>query len=110
MHGLILLALVTLLYAGYNLFVKMSSGHVADKVTSTVLATMCLQFTALVVSTLFAIYLLRKGGQVLQLSPSAYGWAAAAGHLAGSRAGFPPCYSNLTQNWISFQDTDLLLR
>ena len=84
MHGLILLALVTLLYAGYNLFVKMSSGHVADKVTSTVLATMCLQFTALVVSTLFAIYLLRKGGQVLQLSPSAYGWAAAAGLCIGA--------------------------
>ena len=47
MHGLILLASVTLLYAGYNLFVKISSGHIADKVTSTVLATICLQFTCL---------------------------------------------------------------
>ena len=84
MQGLILLASVTLLYAGYNLFVKVSSGHVAEKVTSTVLATICLQITALMVSTLFAIHLLRKGGQVLQLSPSTYGWAAAAGLCIGA--------------------------
>jgi len=62
MQGLILLVSVTLLYAGYNLFVKVSSGHVAEKVTSTVLATTCLQYTALLVSTLFAIHLPRKGG------------------------------------------------
>ncbi len=84
MQGLILLISVTLLYAGYNLFVKVSSGHVAEKVTSTVLATICLQFTALLVSTLFAIYLLRKGGQVLALGPPAYGWAMAAGLCIGA--------------------------
>ena len=84
MQGLILLVSVTLLYAGYNLFVKVSSGHVTEKVTSTVLAITCLQYTALLVSTLFAIHLPRKGGQVLALGPPAYGWAAAADLCIGA--------------------------
>ena len=70
--GFLLLALVTLLYAGYNLFVKVSSDHVPDGVTSTVLATICLQFAALLLSTIFAVYPLRQGTQVLQLHTPAY--------------------------------------
>ena len=84
MPGLILLALVTLLYAGYNLFVKVSSDHVPDGVTSTVLATICLQFSALLLSTIFAVYLLRQGNQELQLNTPTYGWAVAAGLCIGA--------------------------
>ena len=84
MSGLLLLTLVTLLYAGYNLFIKASSSHIPDKVTSSVLATICLQFSALLLSTFFAIYLLRKGGQTLQLNNQAYAWAAAAGLCIGA--------------------------
>jgi hypothetical protein len=83
MPGFLLLALVTLLYAGYNLFVKVSIDHVPDGVTSAVLATICLQFAALLLSTIFAVYLLRQGNQVLQLNTPAYAWAVAAG-LYGS--------------------------
>ena len=84
MPALILLALVTLLYAGYNLFVKVSSDHVPDGVTSTVLATICLQFSALLLSTIFAVYLLRQGNQELQLNTPTYGWAVAAGLCIGA--------------------------
>ena len=84
MPGFLLLALVTLLYAGYNLFVKVSSDRVSDGVTSTVLATICLQFAALLLSTIFAVYLLRQGNQVLQLNTPTYAWAVAAGLCIGA--------------------------
>ena len=81
--GILLLLAITLLYAGYNLFVKVSSGHVPAAVTSTVLATICLQLAALAVSGAFALLLLARGGQVLALSPAASAWAVAAGLCIG---------------------------
>ncbi len=83
MSSLLLLTLVTLLYVGYNLFIKASSNHIPDKVTSSDLATICLQFCALLLSTFFAIYLLRKSSQTLQLNNQAYAWAATAGLCIG---------------------------
>ena len=83
MPGFLLLALVTLLYAGYNVFVKVSIDHVPDGVTSAVLAPICLQFAALLLSTIFIVYLLQQGNQVLQLNTPAYAWAVTAG-LYGS--------------------------
>ena len=65
MTTILLLTSVTLLYAGYNLLVKILSEHVPNLATSTVLATNCLQIAALVVSSIFAIYLLSRGGQIL---------------------------------------------
>ena len=81
--GVLLLSAITALYAGYNLLVKVSSNHVPESATSTVLATICLQLAALAASGTFAIVLLARGGHVLKLSPAAYAWAAGAGLCIG---------------------------
>ena len=84
MATILLLISVTVLYAGYNLLVKISSEHVPNLATSTVMATICLQIAALAVSSIFAIYLLSRGGQILQLSWPTYAWAAMAGLCIGA--------------------------
>ena len=81
--GLLLLTAITILYAGYNLLVKVSSLHVPAAATSTVLATICLQLAALAASATFAALLIARGGQVLTLSSAAYAWAAGAGLCIG---------------------------
>ena len=81
--GLLLLFAITVLYAGYNLLVKVSTLHVPAAATSTVLATICLQLAALAASCTFALALLARGGHVLKLSPAAYGWAVGAGLCIG---------------------------
>lgn len=81
--GIFLLCAITALYAGYNLLVKVSSNYVPESATSTVLATVCLQITALAVSGTFALLLLARGGHVLKLSTAAYAWAAGAGLCIG---------------------------
>ena len=81
--GILLLTAITALYAGYNLLVKVSSNHVPESATTTVLATICLQLAALAASGTFALVLLARGGQVLKLSTTAYVWAAAAGLCIG---------------------------
>ncbi len=78
MAGLLLLVTVTTLYAGYNLFIKVSAAHVPATATSTIAATICLQIAALMTSILFLSIALIRGGQVLQLTWGAYAWAAAA--------------------------------
>ena len=81
--GILLLTAITALYAGYNLLVKVSSNHVPESATTTVLATICLQLAALAASGTFALVLLARGGQVLKLSTTAYVWAAVAGLCIG---------------------------
>ena len=81
--GVVLLAAITVLYAGYNLLVKVSSTQVPEAATSTVLATICLQLAALGASCTFAAFLLARGGHSLALSPAAYWWAGAAGLCIG---------------------------
>ena len=81
--GIFLLIAITVLYAGYNLLVKVSSNYVPESATSTVLATICLQLAALAASGTFALLLLARGGHVLKLSATAYAWAAAAGLCIG---------------------------
>ena len=83
MAGLLLLATVTTLYAGYNLLIKVSAAHVPATATSTIAATICLQIAALMTSILFLSIALIRGGQVLQLTWGAYIWAAAAGLCIG---------------------------
>ena len=80
----LLLLTATLLYAGYNLLIKVSGTHVPQEATSIILGVICLQLAALTTSIAFAgsLYLL-KGEQSFQLSPSAYLWAAAAGFCIG---------------------------
>jgi len=81
--SLLLLLAVTGLYAGYNLFVKVSSSYVPVAATSTVLATICLQLAALAASISFLSFLALRGGHVLSLPTRAYGWAVAAGLCIG---------------------------
>ncbi len=83
MAGLLLLVTVTMLYAGYNLLIKVSAAHVPATATSTIAATICLQVAALMTSILFLSIALIRGGQVLQLTWGAYTWAAAAGLCIG---------------------------
>jgi len=83
MAGVILLAAVTTLYAGYNLFIKVSGGHVPAEATTTILATICLQVAALFASSVFLGLLILRGGHVLSLSMGSYFWAAMAGLCIG---------------------------
>ncbi len=84
MVAAMLLAAVTLLYAGYNLLVKLSGTHVPAAATTTVLATVCLQAAALSTSLLFLGFLAIQGGHVFSLTPRAYVWAALAGLCIGA--------------------------
>lgn len=79
-----LLAAVTLLYAGYNLLIKLSGAHVPASATTTVLATLCLQLAALSTSLLFLGVLAMQGGHVFALAPRAYVWAVLAGVCIGA--------------------------
>ena len=83
MAGLILLATVTALYAGYNLFVKMAGVQVPAEATTTILATISIQLAALFTSGVFLSVLLMRGGQVFSLSNGTYFWAVLAGICIG---------------------------
>jgi drug/metabolite transporter (DMT)-like permease len=84
MPGIALLVAVTILYAGYNLLIKVSGNFVPAAATTTILATISLQLAALVASGLFLGFLALRGGQVFSLSSNTYVWAALAGLCAGS--------------------------
>ncbi len=80
----LLLLTATLLYAGYNLLIKVSGSHVPEEATSTVLGVICLQLAALTTSITYAGSLfLFRGDQHLQLTTPAYLWAVAAGVCIG---------------------------
>jgi len=79
-----LLCLITLLYAGYNLFIKASGSHVPEGVTTTLLATLCVQVFALVSSLAFFGFLSLQGGHSFRLSQPSYLYAAAAGLCIGA--------------------------
>ena len=79
-----LLALVTLAYAGYNLFVKASGSHAPAEATTTILATLCLQAGAVVSALTFFAFLAAQGGHNFRLTSPAYGYAVAAGLCIGA--------------------------
>ena len=83
MTGAMLLAAVTVLYAGYNLFIKISGGHVPATATTTILATICIQVAALATSLLFLAALAARGSHVFSLSAGSYLWALVAGICIG---------------------------
>ena len=83
MKTLLLLALVTLCYASYNLLVKVSSSHVPSPDLPPILATIGLQLAALSVSLVYLAYLLKAGVEVT-LPGRVYGWAIAAGLCIGA--------------------------
>ena len=80
----VLLAAITVLYAGYNIFIKVSGDFVPTTATTTVLATLCLQASAFITSLIFLGYLWTRQGQVFTLSPQTYLWAAVAGICIGA--------------------------
>ena len=79
-----LLCLITLLYAGYNLFIKVSGGHVPETASTTLLATLCVQVFALAASSIFFAFLSVQGGHSFRLNQSVYLYAAAAGLCIGA--------------------------
>jgi hypothetical protein len=96
MNAWVLLLIVTFLYAGYNLFVKVAGGHASGAATTTILATITLQLTALTTSTVFGIFLLLRGGQVFSLPSASYGWAVIAGLcIGGAEIGYFYLFSGL---------------
>ncbi len=80
----VLLLTVTALYAGYNLLIKLATDQVPQEATSTILATISLQVTALATSLIFAAALGFRGGQTLALPAGALGWAIGAGLCIGA--------------------------
>lgn len=84
MVAIALLVVVTILYAGYNLAIKLSGTYLPATATTTILGTILLQLMALSTSGLFLGFLALRGGQVFSLSSRAYLWAALAGLCAGA--------------------------
>lgn len=82
MRAIILLILITLCYAAYNLLVKISSNHSGSIANAPILATIVLQATALSISTVYLIYLTRQNISVA-LPSKALLWAAGAGFCIG---------------------------
>ena len=82
--SLVLLLGITVLYAGYNLLVKVSSGHLPATSSTPILATISLQTAALAVSAAYAAGLIFHGGHVLAISRPAVAWAVAAGLCIGA--------------------------
>jgi drug/metabolite transporter (DMT)-like permease len=84
MAAIALLVTVTMLYAGYNVLIKVSGTYVPATATTTILATISLQLATLVASMLFLGFLVFRGGQTFSLTAGSYVWAALAGLCIGS--------------------------
>jgi drug/metabolite transporter (DMT)-like permease len=81
--AVLLLTLVTLAYAGYNILIRFSGGHAPAGASTTILATLCLQAGAVIASTCFLAFLLLQGGHSFRLTTPAYLWALGAGLCIG---------------------------
>lgn len=79
-----LLVLVTIFYAAYNFLVKVSSEHVPQQATTTILLTITLQVAALACSILYLGTLLAGGKHSFALTMPAFAWAAGAGIAIGA--------------------------
>ncbi|MXZ80271.1 MAG: EamA family transporter [Gammaproteobacteria bacterium] len=83
MKTLAVLALITFCYAGYNLFIKVSMSHAESTAISPIIATICLQASALAVSILYLLSLVRDSVALADLPFRAYAWAIGAGICIG---------------------------
>jgi len=81
--SILLLIVVTLLYAGYNIFIKISGTYIPDSANTPVLATICLQAGALAVSLVFMLGMSFHGGFTFKLTGNAYLFATASGVSVG---------------------------
>ena len=82
MKTIIILILVTICYAGYNLLIKVSMSHVESATIPPIIATICLQATALFVSVIYLLSLSRQLSSLV-LPSRAYLWAVGAGLCIG---------------------------
>ena len=81
-NNLLLLVIVTLSQAGYNLFIKLASSQNINN-TNSIAATLFLQIFALIVTSIFSIYLFSKGERIFVLPSKAYLYAIFAGISIG---------------------------
>ena len=83
MSKLYLLILATVLYAGYNLLIKVSGDQVPPSAATTISATFVLQLAAIITTSIFALVLMIRGTDILGLTPLTYFWAVLAGICIG---------------------------
>ena len=81
-NNLIILVIVTISYAGYNLFIKLASSQNLNN-SNSIAATLCLQLFALFVTILFSFYLFSKGEKIFVLPSKSYLYAIFAGISIG---------------------------
>ena len=81
-NNLLLLVIVTVSYAGYNLFIKLASSQNINN-TNSIAATLSLQIIALIVTSIFSVYLFSKGERIFVLPSKAYLYAIFAGISIG---------------------------
>lgn len=77
-----LLITVTLAYAGYNLFIKLSGAQNINN-NNGIAATLCLQIFALIVTSVFSIYLSSLGENIFVLPSKTYLYAVFGGISIG---------------------------
>ncbi len=85
----LILLLTAFLYAGYNIFIKISGNHVPAGSESIILAIIALQFAALTTSTIYALYSVSTGVTLSGLPLQTFFWAVVAGICI---AGAEICY------------------
>ena len=81
-NNLLLLVIVTVSYAGYNLFIKLSSSQNINN-TNSIAATLSLQIFALVITSIFSVYLFSKGERIFVLPSKSYLYAIFGGISIG---------------------------
>ena len=77
-----LLITVTLAYAGYNLFIKLAGAQNINN-NNGIAATLCLQIFALIVTSVFSIYLSSLGENIFILPSKTYLYAVFGGISIG---------------------------
>ena len=81
-NNLIILVIVTISYACYNLLIKLASSQNLNN-SNSIAATLCLQLFALFITILFSFYLLSKGERIFVLPSKSYLFAILAGISIG---------------------------
>ena len=82
MNNSYLLITVTLAYAGYNLFIKLAGAQNINN-NNGIAATLCLQIFALIVTSVFSIYLSSLGENIFVLPSKTYLYAVFGGISIG---------------------------
>ena len=81
-NNLILIIFITISYAGYNLFIKLSGSQNLNN-SNSIAATLFLQLFALSLTLIFSLYLYSKGEKIFVLPSKSYLYAIFAGVSIG---------------------------